>query len=146
MILFKKFRKRDINIEVEIGLEERELDFYIFEEKALNTFDPEIAIQRQKLNPLQETKKVKIKNINTIFKDYLPKDQKIDLLNIDVEGLDLEILKSINWEKYSPQVILVESYRYDLNMDPIYIFMVSQGYKFHAKTTRTLIFAKDKKY
>jgi hypothetical protein len=37
------------------------------------------------------------------------KSTQIDFMNIDVEGLDLEVLKSNNVNKYIPEYILVEA-------------------------------------
>ena len=35
--------------------------------------------------------------------------REIDFLNLDVEGLDLQIIKAWNFERFSPKVICVES-------------------------------------
>jgi hypothetical protein len=37
------------------------------------------------------------------------KSKEIDLLSIDVEGFELEVLKSNNWNKYKPKIIILES-------------------------------------
>ena len=63
---------------------------------------------------------------------YLPKGQTIDFISIDVEGLDYNVLLSNDWEKYQPQIILVEE---NVNVDelgnsPIYQFLKSKGYTF----------------
>ena len=54
--------------------------------------------------------KIRVQPLADILDEYLPAGQEIDLLNIDVEGLDLQVLKSNNWEKYCPNVILIEDY------------------------------------
>ncbi|RAX54402.1 hypothetical protein CCY99_03350 [Helicobacter sp. 16-1353] len=73
---------------------------------------------------------------------------KIDFLSIDVEGLDLEVLKSNNWEKYRPKVVLVESYLRDLDdlrNNEVYNFLSDKNYAILAKTFNTMIFqTKDK--
>lgn len=33
------------------------------------------------------------------------------LLSIDVEGLDLDVLKSNNWERFKPKVIYIEDWQ-----------------------------------
>ena len=45
------------------------------------------------------------------------KNNEIDFLDIDVEGMDLDVLKSNNWLKYRPKLILVEIL--DNNLDNI---------------------------
>ncbi|WP_245941837.1 FkbM family methyltransferase [Helicobacter anseris] len=143
MKLFNRFRKRDTNLEIGVGNKSSIINFYIFEEHALNTFDEEIAKQRQLKHPIKEIQKIPVENINTILKQYLNHAQKIDLLSIDVEGMDLDILKSLDWALFYPEVVLAESYKKDLHTDPIYLFMQSQNYKMLAKTTRTYIFIKE---
>jgi len=77
-----------------------------------------------------------------VLDKYLPAGQKIDFLTIDVEGLDLMVLKSNNWAKYKPSYILVED-RIDfknLAESGVFNFLEKQGYKLVAKTLRTLFF------
>lgn len=142
MRLFDRFRRRDINLEIGIGAESSELNFYIFEEGALNTFDPALAKAREAYSKLQHIQKVQVLPINQILSTHLPQDTPIDLLTIDVEGMDLEILKSLDWQTYAPSIVLAESYEEDLQKDSIYTFMTLQGYTLRAKTSRTYIFQK----
>tara|TARA_Y100000389_G_scaffold194283_1_gene224086 strand:+ start:197 stop:964 length:768 start_codon:yes stop_codon:yes gene_type:complete len=49
--------------------------------------------------------------VNTIRLDYymkLKNINKVNFLKIDTEGQDLFVLKSYNWEKYKPEIILCE--------------------------------------
>ena len=50
---------------------------------------------------------VLVKNINDVLNEVIDKD--IDFLSMDIEGYELELLKSINWSKYNIKVILVEN-------------------------------------
>jgi hypothetical protein len=65
-----------------------------------------------------------------------PKDPTI--LTIDVEGFDLEVLKSNDWNRVMPRVICVEELG---NLSPskdnpseIELYLESYGYKLKAKT------------
>ena len=51
-------------------------------------------------------KKIKTENINNILKKY--KFNKVDFLNIDLEGLEYEVIKSINFKKFKINLICVE--------------------------------------
>ena len=67
----------------------------------------------------------------------------IDFISVDVEGLDYNVLKSNNWRKYHPHIVLVENS--DRNLDhiyssTIYSFLRKKGYVLYAKTYNTLIF------
>ena len=65
------------------------------------------------------------------------------ILDIDVEGMDLDVLKSNNWLKYRPKLILVEIL--DNNLDnikknPVVQFMQKQNYIIFSKLDNTLFF------
>ena len=78
-----------------------------------------------------------------ILNEHLPFEQKIDFLSVDVEGFDLQVLESNDWDKYRPRVILVEIMNSSLNSlinESIYQFLVSKGYRLFAKLVYTCIF------
>jgi FkbM family methyltransferase len=104
MRLFNKFRKRDINLELAVGENEDTLIYYMFNEPALNTFDEGLAKTRDGKNGYYIHTKLPIKvyPLSKILDEYLPREQEIDFLNVDVEGKDFEVIKSNNWNKFRP--------------------------------------------
>jgi hypothetical protein len=149
MNLFKKFRKRDINLEIGVGEKESEMSYYLFDEPALNTFSKErsdFLIKNTNHNLILK-KKIKILPLNKILDKHLKKNQKIDFMTIDVEGMDIVILKTNNWKKYSPKYLLVELLNLpieDIIKSDEYAFIKSKGYTLIAKTERTMIFERKK--
>ena len=148
MKLFNKFRKRDINIEVGIGEKEDILTFYIFNDPGLNTFDENLARQRNGKMGYYIIKElpVKVYPLSKILEEYLPKGQEIDFLNVDVEGKNFEVLKSNDWSTYRPKVVLVEILCFSIEevfKDPIFIIMKENGYSFFAKTFNTCFFVEN---
>lgn len=142
---FDRVRPRDINVEVGISKNEDELTYYMFDEPALNGFSKEISYKRNAETNYKiiGEKKIKTYPLAKILLQYLPKNQTIDVLNIDVEGLDLEVLQSNDWDLFKPKVILVECLDKDIENifdDPIYKFLKNHKYSFIAKTTRTCFF------
>ncbi|MCB9317245.1 MAG: FkbM family methyltransferase [Lewinellaceae bacterium] len=142
---FKFMRRRDINLEVGIGNKETEMTFFCFNEPALNTFDQQVADLRSK-NPnytIRKTLNVPIKPLAQVLNDYLPSDSKIDFLSIDVEGLDLEVLKSNDWSKFRPEFLLVEDVNFTME-DPtsseIYLFLKEKKYKIISSLKRTIMY------
>tara|TARA_B110000977_G_C10829471_1_gene397444 strand:- start:93 stop:551 length:459 start_codon:yes stop_codon:yes gene_type:complete len=110
MALFNLLRPKDINLELGVSEVLGELDYYIFNEPALNGFSKEISESRNNQKNyyyIEEIKKIKIKTLEQILNENLLPDV-IDFLTIDVEGLDLQVLRSNNWEKYRPTRIIVE--------------------------------------
>ena len=125
------------------------MKYYSFNEPALNGFNPELSTKYQAhpLYHLLETISVPVRRLEEILDENLPPHTTIDFLSVDVEGLDLEVLRSNNWRKYRPKVILAESWGSSLDniyKDEVYIFLHSLGYELHSKTTNTLIFEERK--
>ena len=142
---FPKRRRRDINLNVGIGNGEK-LTFYVFNEGALNTFDPEIARSRDgsydgKYRIIDRIE-VQTRTLADILDKHLPAGTPIDLLTIDVEGMDFAVLKSNDWTRYLPQFILVEceSELDDLSDDEIYQFLHAKGYSIAGRTLYTTLF------
>ena len=77
----------------------------------------------------------------------LPKDQEIDFLSIDVEGLDFMVLKSNDFKKYKPKVILIEilgSSLKDIEKNEISEYLKQYDYSIYAKAVNTVIFVSDR--
>lgn len=145
---FRKFRKRDINLELAISDNKNTLIFYMFNEPALNTFDKNISINRDGLNNYRiiEKKEIITNTLFNVLQKHLPKNQEIDFLSIDVEGFDYNVLLSNNWKKYKPRYILIEG---ELEMNKIennkiYMFLIDKGYNLSCKTIRTEIYKRVK--
>lgn len=113
IVEFEKERKDDINLNVGIGPYETELEFFIFDDSTLSTFSKEEAerISQSGKHRIESTKKVKVTTIGKVISEY-NKDQFPDFFSLDVEGLDFEILKSVDFKKYSPKIICVEAAEY----------------------------------
>ena len=78
-----------------------------------------------------------------VLDKYLPKDTEIDFLSIDVEGLDLDILHSIDWNKYKPKIILIEilgSSLSEIESSEIALFLINYSYIVFAKAVHTVFF------
>jgi hypothetical protein len=77
---------------------------------------------------------------------YLPVDQQIDFLSVDVEGKDEEVLRSNDWNRYRPRFILAETLRtHMLNLGecPIVQFLRSVGYEPVGKAYNTTFFMQE---
>lgn len=143
---FKQSRPNDINIHIAVSDQNGEATFHIFEQApAVNTItDSNIERQSNKgLSPTR-TETVQTQRLEDILDSYLPANQPIDLLTIDAEGVDLEVLKSNNWEKYRPSVVLVEDFNMQImggDLTPIRQFVESLGYRLVSHAFDTSIYA-----
>jgi FkbM family methyltransferase len=146
---FKQFRKKDINLNYAVAGEDKvkALEFYIFEEKALNTFDHELAKERELQGyKVKLVKQVETILLNDLLKQYLPKNQNIDLLNIDIEGLDYNVLKSFDFKSYSPKVIICENYSStleDLLKSKLNQLLISKSYSAVSKLKNSCIYLRN---
>ena len=143
MEIFEFLRSSDTNKEICIGpLSDQEVDFYIFDKPALNTFDPRMAELANKQSKLIKVSKLKTKTLAECLESFVPKNKTIDFLSIDVEGLDEMILRSNNWEKFRPQYLVFESH--DLTLDNyqehhLVKFLQGVGYSIVSKTGPSFI-------
>lgn len=149
----KKHRPKDICLNIGISPDgnEEELDFYIFDdadsEKGLSTFSKSEAEHVQNTTHIKigEIKKILVTPINKVLAQYFP-NKAPDLISIDVEGLDLEILMTIDFNKHRAIAICVETVNFTTTHkktknQSIISFMETQGYFVYADTGINTIFA-----
>lgn len=145
MKLFNKYRSNDINLELGVAQQRDTLDYYIFNEKALNGFSLELSKERDAAKNeyfIKEIVKVDVKPLSDILDQYL-QVRTIDFLSVDVEGFDLSVLQSNDWTKFRPRFVLAEilkSTLQNLDKDELVQFMKEQGYAVYAKQVNTVFF------
>ena len=152
--LFKSFlknRNKDINLNFGVAKSSGFLDFYIMSELTLSTFsvkqlDDYIANGYS----IKKTVKIPVITIPEIIEKYC-NNKFPDFLSLDVEGLDIDILKSIDYQKSCPIVICVETISFSetgngvKNLD-IISFLENKGYIVYADTYINTIFVKKSKW
>ena len=145
MKIFNKYRPKDKNIEVAISDKKEKIKYFMFNEPAINTFSEELAknVNKSK-HRIIGTIKLQTRTLEEILDKNLQIGQEIDFMDIDVEGLDFNVVKSNNWQKYRPKVILVEILNinniFDLKNNEIVKYLEKVGYQFFAKTYNTIFF------
>lgn len=140
--LFTKWRPRDIFLQAGVAAEECEMTYYMFDEPALNTFSENTA--RENADKVKTKKQVKLLPLRRILADHLPHGRRIDFLSVDVEGLDLEVLRSNDWATFRPLVVLIEETSpialKEVQELDCSIYMKQQGYESFARTPGALFF------
>lgn len=108
---FTAFRSRDVNLQLCVTPEPAgDVTLYEFEEGIHNTIDPADAD-----NSVAEGRKLVAKHLlpsstlSRLLNSYMPPGTNLDLLTIDVEGVDEAILQSFDWSRYAPMVVVFES-------------------------------------
>jgi FkbM family methyltransferase len=146
MTEFQKVRPLDINLEIGVSDEAGNSKFYIFNEPALNTFSSEEAERKDNVANYKiiEVKTVTTHPLRDILRQHLPEGTAIDYLNIDVEGLDLKVLSSNDWDKYQPAIISVEYNELTTNVkdSELYRYLSGKGYDLISVLFNTLFFVR----
>jgi FkbM family methyltransferase len=155
-VLYKKLRqvrKNDVCINAGIAFNENtEADYYVFQDDAhgLNTFsktDADFWEQTgiESLGKFQVKKVIKTKliNINEIISNYF--NPYPNFVSLDVEGLDLQIAKTLDFDRYKPEVFCVETLMYTSNKketknQELINFFNDKGYFVYADTYINTVF------
>lgn len=143
--LFDTHRPEDINLETGINNQKETLTYYNFKEKAFNTFSKIQAEEYLKANwPLESKLEVETSTLNDILSEHLPPSTKIDFMSVDVEGFEMNVLTSFDWEKYKPTVLLIEILDVhsieEIFDHPLYKYISSKNYVLASKTINTFFF------
>ena len=126
--LFNYLRPDDVNLNCAISNKNEVTEmFYQKELSQISTIEKQQAkiafqgnIKKSKIQSL--TLDALLEKINFI-------DKKLDLLDIDVEGADLKVLKGFNIEKFKPELICVEIYEKDIKNSEIYKYLSNFSYE-----------------
>jgi FkbM family methyltransferase len=145
--VFDRARRRDVNVECGIARQAGVANYYEFNEPALNGFSASLSGQRDGRSDYRivATHQVQVVTLRELLDAHLPPGQQIDFLSIDVEGLDLDVVLSNDWEKYRPAFVLVEilgTSLGDVIDSPIAQAMAAEGYEIFAKCVNTVFFRK----
>tara|TARA_Y100001935_G_scaffold130764_1_gene108323 strand:+ start:451 stop:1134 length:684 start_codon:yes stop_codon:yes gene_type:complete len=109
LILFNFFRKKDKNINLAISKNKGVINAYIFERgSGVNTTNKKWADKwKKKFGKNYSILKIKKNSLNNVFSSYKV-NKKFELLNIDVEGHEIDVLKGINFKNIRPKIITIE--------------------------------------
>ena len=146
--LFNRAREKDHNVNLAVSNNKQKLKIY-FRKKInmLNTSSKKLAKIHFR-NGFQE-RVINACPLNEIIKKSKFNSKKIDFLNIDVEGKELNVLESLNFSRYKPKLICIEIHNhekmYDQNYDylkrnSVYKFLIRKGYKVIWKNGFSFIF------
>lgn len=143
---FNEIRPDDVNLEIGISDKEGELEYFIFNEPALNTFNKVEAEKKDKKNGYYIVNSVVIKTflLKDILAKYVAPGIVIDFMSIDVEGNDMLVLNSNDWSKYRPHYLLVEELESSISSiiesGEISVFLGSKNYSLVSRTFNTSIY------
>ncbi len=152
--LIKRNRKRDIVLNAGVGPKiVDKADFYLMSSHNLNTFskseaDQMVVEQNYGKQEIKKVVKIPLTTVDFLIETYL--NEAPDILSVDAEGLDFEIITSMNILKYRPKVICTETLRYSkdgglVKETEVMEYLAKHDYVLYADTYVNSIFV-DKKY
>jgi FkbM family methyltransferase len=141
---FKRVRPEDINLEAAVSDRREPMVFSLFKEGALNTFDQALARSYVAGGwELKGTVEIVPQTLAELLDRHLAPGQHIDLLSVDVEGEDLAVLRSNDWSKYCPRIVIIEALDTpltSLDSNSVAAFLKDKGYVPVARLFNSIIF------
>jgi FkbM family methyltransferase len=140
-VAMRKIRPLDTIVNAGVAQSDGEMDFFVMTNNVANTFSRTEAeeLERRDGNRIKRILRVPVRNLQSLLQQHriIP-----DFLSVDVEGMDLEILQTINWNSARPKVVCVETIDYFTQLTRLEIkeFLEEQGYAVRADTHINSIF------
>ena len=134
--LFDRARKNDSNLNIAISNKSQKIKYYYRKKiNMLNTINK--AFAKSSFRKGFKTGSIQSQTLNSVLDKSKFKNKKIDFLNLDIEGNEINALRSLDLRKYSPKLICIEihnntsgrSTKDFLKKNVIYKFLIKNGYK-----------------
>lgn len=141
----QKARPSDINLNIGVSNVTSKLKYYRFTDSVYNTFSKteyENILKKPNIHAL-DNMEIAVKTYNEIVETYLNKIAPT-ILFIDTEGLDEIIIDAIDFTRYGPDILCIETFSYgSFSKDMALIKKITaKGYTIHADTFVNTIFLK----
>jgi FkbM family methyltransferase len=147
----RKARPKDVVLDVGVSVDGRaEADYYVIRERPqLNTFSREQAdryVAESGPGTIEKVVKMPLRAVNEILAEHFAAAPP-DLVSIDVEGLDLPLLQTLDFSRFRPAVLCVETLVYGTNLqrEPTLELLRGHGYAVRAGTFVNTIFVDEQR-
>lgn len=147
-------RPEDTVLNVGVGINSGEcLTFYVMNWDWLSSFNRNVIEETMKESPwvkIEQEIEIPVMTVNEICEKFFESTPTI--VSIDVEGDELQILQSVDMERYRPLIYVIETIEYKEKMDinnkrvDVVSYMSSQHYKEYAFTGVNSIFVDEKQF
>jgi FkbM family methyltransferase len=128
--LFDRMRPRDTNLEVGVSTRAGELTYYVIgDDSTMNSFDRDFLEHIGMLGEVKREIPVPVRPLSDLLAEHLPKGQHIDFMNVDVEGHDIEVLSSNDWNRFRPRFVVVEDDEIDAEKSEVVRLLRAEGYE-----------------
>jgi hypothetical protein len=131
--LFNFVRSEDINVNMAVSLKKGKIKYYFNKFLGLSN-----SLLKKKYLPYFGI--INSDRLDRIIDRTKFKNKRIDFLNIDVEGKDIDVLRSLDFKRYNPRSICIEIWSTKKS------FKKHKVYKFLIKKKYSLVFNKNENY
>ena len=126
--IFNYMRPKDLNYHCAISDKNENIKlFYQKELSQLSTTEEEQA--KKVFQGSINEKEIKAFTLDEILSRDKYKNYKIDLLDIDVEGADLKVIKGLSFDKFQPELVCIEIHEKEVKQSKIYKFLFDKKYE-----------------
>jgi FkbM family methyltransferase len=141
----KTKRHGDINLNIGIGPERGKLTFYVMSSRTLSTFSKETAERYVNYGnqKIEKTISIDVHDINFVIEKFF--SSRPNYVSMDVEGLEMDILRTLDINNRRPDIFCIETLIYTENntetkLSEIIEFMQSAHYTIISDTYINTIF------
>lgn len=134
--LIQKYRPNDRLLTCGAAVEDEELLYYSFPDGlGFNTFITSVAENRKRMGMDYKVNRIPVTNINKIISKHCK--QYPNLLDVDVEGLDFELLEELNTDLFPIEIIMCETLGQEEKFNKLLFF---KGYRLYAMVGENSIY------
>jgi len=129
---FREARRRDVAVCAAISDRELNVEFHEFENDLVSTVEPKVLREWEHKWAKCGTRMLRTRTLDSVLKDTLEPGTEIGLLSVDVEGHDLNVLRSVDLDLFRPRLIVVEVHHFEMHKmtsDPVTVYLESCGFK-----------------
>lgn len=129
---YKQLRPRDTFLTAGVGPKKGRVKFFEINPHTLSTFSEETARSyvEEDGHEIVKTYNVPVIVIDKIIKKYF-KNSLPNFLNIDIEGWDYEILQTLDFENWRPEVVCIETITYSTKNEQVKVKKLFNLFKEH---------------
>ena len=126
--LFNYLRPEDLNFNFAITNKSEFVDMY-FQKELSQISTIEKKRSKEVFQGKIKSKKIQAFTLDEVLNFSNLGNKKIDLLDIDVEGADLKVLKGLSFEKTKPELVCVEIHEENIRQSETFEFLYAKGYE-----------------
>lgn len=109
--LYSKIRPNDIFENCALGNSDLNMNYYMLSDRysSMNTVNLDFIKKHNLESEIKKVINIPTQTLKSVLEKNISKTDRLDFFDVDVEGYDLEVLKTNDWDLYRPRFIVVES-------------------------------------